>query len=657
MQGNPLSVILYNIYHSSLTSIPKHKFETTAGYIDDAALLVEGPDFTSTNTRLKDMMERQGGALDWSQSHNSPFEMSKLAVMHFSLSNTKSQLTEPLMIAEWRPDGHTREYEVERVANYKYLGVLINEKLSWTSHFGVVESKAITWTNLFCRLMRVSKGLSYIGAKRIYNAVAAARINYACDVWYTPIHADENGQQAKGSVGITKRLTSIQRKAAIAITGALRSTAADTAEIHAELPPVQLRLRRLCALAALRTASLPSSHPLHATAKKKAKQHPVRRHRTTLQTLLHLNAIDPATTEEITPVRRPPNFEPAHSTRIAVDKQAGLKLDREIENEGVRIYVDGSGYRGSIGASAVLYENGTKKRSLLYRLGTDAEHTVYESEAIGVLMGIELASSSRMARRRNVPVSISLDNTSVITSLNNQRPRPSHYILDWIHDAVEELDEHVSDKLEIIWVPGHMGSRGNEEADGAAKQAAAGTTSRQGDLPRRIRGRKGLATSLSAMKQAFTREANEAWTKIWTKSPRYKFFRSYEKRERGCRYEKLVARLRRNQTSVLTQLRTKHIPLNFYLHRIKRADSAHCPHCPGRVESIRHFLFECRNYTRAREALKAKAGRDAFSIRHLLGSPAGTKHLLEYIHGTRRFETTLGRLWSQEDETEDDRTM
>ena len=649
-QGNPLSVILYNIYHSGLTRTPNHKHEDAAGYIDDAALLAEGPDFASTNARLKDMMERQEGALDWSRSHNSPFETSKLAVMHFSPSPAKSRRIEPLRISDPGPDGTTTEFEVERVPNYKYLGVLINEKLSWKPHFGVVQSRAISWTNLFCRLMKISKGLSYVGAKRIYNAVAAARINYACDVWYTPIHQQEDGCRARGSVGLTKKLTSIQRKAAIAISGALKSTAADAAEIHADLPPVQLRLGRLCALAALRAATLPQTHPLYSIASRKAKQRPVRRHRTTFQTLFHLNKIAPPKVEEIKQYRRPPSFEPLHATRIDPDKKAALTHDKENENTGVRIYTDGSGYGGHIGASAVLYENGVRKRTLQYTLGPDTEHTVYDGEAIGVLMGVKLASTSRLARTDNTPVTISLDNTAVIISLNNQDSRPSHAILDWIHDAIEELDEALADKLQVTWVPGHAGSRGNEAADEAAKQAAQGTSSRRSDLPAQIKGRKGLLAGTSAIRQKLTREARKAWTAEWTKSPRYRGFRRFEKGERGGRYEHLISRLRRNQMSIVTQLRTNHIPLNFYLHRIKKAESTDCPHCPGITEDVQHYLFACKNYAQARESLKARAGRNAFSIRHLFSTRDGVKHLLEYVHDTRRFERTLGGLWSPEDQ-------
>jgi hypothetical protein len=141
-----------------------------------------------------------------------------------------------------------------------------------------------------------------------------------------------------------------------------------------------------------------------------------------------------------------------------------------------------------------------------------------------------------------------------------------------------------------------------------------------------------------------------AWTLEWTKSPRYRRFRHFEKKDRGTRYEKLVGRLRRNQMSVLTQLRTNHIPLNFYLHRIKRVDNADCPHCPGVTEDVDHVLFTCRNYLQARTTLRNKLGRKAFSSRHLLSTEAGIKCLMEFLQHTGRFRRGLGELWRREDE-------
>jgi hypothetical protein len=44
-------------------------------------------------------------------------------------------------------------------------------------------------------------------------------------------------------------------------------------------------------------------------------------------------------------------------TRIAPDRETALK-EEEDDNSQFRIYTDGSGYEGHVGAGAVLYRNG-----------------------------------------------------------------------------------------------------------------------------------------------------------------------------------------------------------------------------------------------------------------------------------------------------------
>jgi hypothetical protein len=81
-------------------------------------------------------------------------------------------------------------------------------------------------------------------------------------------------------------------------------TIASATKLH-HLNMVHMQGNHLC-LAASRVATLPLAHPLHKIAKKKASQKPVKRHRTTLQTLLHLYDIDPKTTEKISPTPQTP---------------------------------------------------------------------------------------------------------------------------------------------------------------------------------------------------------------------------------------------------------------------------------------------------------------------------------------------------------------
>ncbi|KAF8600578.1 hypothetical protein BDV93DRAFT_447157, partial [Ceratobasidium sp. AG-I] len=78
----PLSVIFFLLYNSPLVSIPASGApELCIAYIDDVTLVAWGKTFEDTNRTLLDMMMRKGGAMDWSRSHNSTFELDKTALI------------------------------------------------------------------------------------------------------------------------------------------------------------------------------------------------------------------------------------------------------------------------------------------------------------------------------------------------------------------------------------------------------------------------------------------------------------------------------------------------------------------------------------------------------------------------------------------------
>lgn len=91
------------------------------------------------------------------------------------------------------------------------------------------------------------------------------------------------------------------------------------------------------------------------------------------------------------------------------------------------------------------------------------------------------------------------------------------------------------------------------------------------------------------------------------------------------------------------QIRTGHIPLNFYLRRIGKVDSDKCPKCdanPNNVqvkESINHFIFECQEYQQARQSLVAKVGRGNFTLHKIMKNADSMKALVTFINRTKRF--------------------
>jgi ribonuclease HI len=674
-QGDPLSMIFYFFYNYPLiaSADPSSKNETILGFVDDVALLATGSSFTDTHRKLKSMMERTRGCFDWSWSHNSPLELSKLAIMDFSL---KKRTGNDLTLTCPRTGKSTT---VKSTQKYKFLGVLFEPNLRWTTQSESAIATSSRWINLVRRLARVSTGISAKLMRQLYIAVAIPRMTYAADVWYIPPYkATVTSKRRQGSVTFTDKLRSIQRQALITILGAMRTTAGDALEAHAFVLPIHLLFLKVCHRAAVRLATLPSSHPLHSFVRR-ASQRFVKRHKSSLHHLFHSTKVNPTLFETILPVRRRPNYRPYLTSTIDDDRDKAKKQADDLRAMRVVVYADGSGYKGGIGAAASLWVNGRKTKTLRFFLGKDSEHTVYEAEIIGVILGLQLLKSYSKRIKETV---IGIDNQAVIQALQNQKPKSGHYLLDKVHDMAEDFQMAEARKrkrgeagyrmgggitrnalggfewktrrfkkcsdLSIQWIPGHSGLRGNEEVDTEAKRAAEGFTSRSKDLPPFLRG-KPLPLSASSAKQSYYKQIRNRWANEWKLSPRYRKLKYIDSSLPSKKFIQNTSSLSRVQTSLLVQLRTGHLPLNLHLFRIKRADSPSCTHCGDTVfETVFHYLIQCPHYRHERHLLARKLKRRALSMRNLLNDNDALLPLLSYVHSTSRLRSTFGAVEPQQ---------
>jgi hypothetical protein len=172
-QGDPLSMVLYQYYNADLLDIPDNTNELAMAYVDDAILIATGADFTEMHEVLADMMTRKGGAIEWSNDHNSCFEFSKLALMDFAHCNSK-KVRCPLTLP------NTTLVPSE---NTKYLGVYLNQHLDWGTQRNYAVEKGTKWTAQIRRATAPSWGLTPKHAQRLFISVAIPRILYAIDVW------------------------------------------------------------------------------------------------------------------------------------------------------------------------------------------------------------------------------------------------------------------------------------------------------------------------------------------------------------------------------------------------------------------------------------------------------------------------------------------
>jgi hypothetical protein len=96
---------------------------------------------------------------------------------------------------------------------------------------------AAFWSAKLWRITKSASGLSTSGTKQLYNTVAVPRFSYWAEVWYTYLHKPGTASKTKGSVAITNKLRSIQRKVTKSITRGLNTTAGDVMDAHAYILP------------------------------------------------------------------------------------------------------------------------------------------------------------------------------------------------------------------------------------------------------------------------------------------------------------------------------------------------------------------------------------------------------------------------------------
>ena len=305
-QGDPSSMLYYSFYNVPLIEVAASEDKLSPGFIDNSMMLAISNTLAQCHAKLKDMLERLGGGFDWSYLHNSPFELSKTALMNFPRSY-RDIIPGGLSLDKPNPDRSTSNSLTAPVISYKYLGVIFDPGLRWTLQHTKAVTVASFWASRIWRLSKSSSSISTSGTKQLYNTVAIPRFTYGAEVWYVPLHRPAGAKNMQGSVKVTNKLRSVQRKVAKAITGGLSTTAGDILDVHSYILPVDLLFNKLLFHVALRLCSLPKAHPLNPIAQASA-QHKAKWHRSPVYNLIRHAQVNPREVEVINPVRRSPGY-------------------------------------------------------------------------------------------------------------------------------------------------------------------------------------------------------------------------------------------------------------------------------------------------------------------------------------------------------------
>ena len=636
-QGDPLSMILYIIYNADLLEITDYNdTEDALGYVDDIALLAIGSNLEETTEKLRNLMEKEGGGLEWSKSHNSRFEISKSAVLHFSRKTVSDPEEEGQRIPLPRPPLIVNHQTIQEVQSYKYLGIQIDSQLRWKEQVQRSIANATKWLLQYRRLTRPSSGTSAKLMRQLYISVALPKISYGIDVWYTPPSKQAGQTRNSGSARALRQLQKVQRIASLAITGTLRSTPTDFADAHAGLLPIELSLLKATHRAAVRICTLPHTHPLHSIITS-IKADPPKKHPSPLANLLRIFKLRTKNIETITPRAQCNIRQPNYLVNVAGSREESIKQEKE-DKADYKIFSDGSGMDEGVGAAAILYSKGrlTPIRELKYFLGSPSKHNTYEAEAVGAILATWILNRSPETVGKNV--SLYIDNQAIISSMKNLKASSGQYLIK----QLTLLANNLGCNLAVKWISSHSKVRGNEKVDELAKNAANRHSSERARLPQILR--SPLPISASATRQTFHSKLKDRWKENWEDSTRYGRMAGIDDNFPFNSFRRRTNTLSRLQASLMTQIRCGHIPLNSYLFRINRSETDICQACideddnVGCRETVKHYIFECEAYRGEREELEGKITRSHLNLRDIMSNTDRMIALASYISKTGRFK-------------------
>ena len=128
-QGGILSVDLWDaVMHKLLTTFPRNNPTESFCFADDDSMVSTGIDEATIASNLQKDLDLK---VKWAEEHQLEFSATKTKAMIFTRKKNCS-----------RPKLFLQGEEIEYVSDFKYLGVTIDENLTWAKHIENVSAKA-----------------------------------------------------------------------------------------------------------------------------------------------------------------------------------------------------------------------------------------------------------------------------------------------------------------------------------------------------------------------------------------------------------------------------------------------------------------------------------------------------------------------------------
>jgi ribonuclease HI len=604
-QGSSLSCLIFLLTLDSVQSVIdsfKLYGVRCCAYADDLVVWITGSSPRKMAAVLQKLVDRVVSHLE-SCGHS--INIDKCEVLTFTLK--KKLGIKPLKI---------HNLAVKEVSKVKYLGVILDKKLSWVHHVSHIASKLNVKMEIFKRIAAPYAGASQLTLLNIFKSCIMPIALYGSEFY------------AKTKVSV-KKITGVLTKMLKMAVGLLNRTSTDLSYIFCDIMPFKFQAEMQADLCALRTKSYGSNHPCFSLFSATYERRLLSVYSPTAvidcQDIYLPNrdvlAIPPWDSElkniKInTTVRGLTKKDNRWSLKYAVQEMmAELRSEYDL-----LVYTDGSVIMNqNKAASAGFFESSVMTPPASFSIAGFCYGNSFDQEVLAIKHALEIIERNNYS---NISIVFLVDNQAVLSGVQDYKGEPRLMEL-----RAQIMRVATNCRLLLQWIPSHSGFvalSGNEKADALCNTLAKRINS---DECRN-------ETSLKMISNDLHRKYRLAWLQSW-------------------RLSQTGNRQRRDLNLLEPPTMTKIMPrkINTALNRMrvltirsmKTPDNV-CPFCNSSipiVSLVEHLLFTCNIFVIQRSSAFGSISLSRLTLKSVLYDDLLEPKLIKFIEECKKTNSDI----------------
>ena len=560
-QGSILSPILFNIKINNIVKSVLGNVNASL-FVDDFALYMEGKHLPYLERSMQLCIDK---VQQWVSNNGFKFSTAKTVCVHFH--KQRKMVAEPSLLLNGMP--------IKAATETKFLGMIFDQKLTFIPHIKDLKQKCLRAMNILRVLGHTDWGADKETLLKLYRTLIRSKLDYGCAIY---------GSAKEYAL---KMLDPIHNQGLRIALGAFRTSPMKSLYVEAKEPSLHHRRLKLSINYYLKLKSLPDNPAYDCVFKasppeifEKFKQTPtfgVRIQPHIKKANINCKDINDRKTQSPPTWKKPDlNFDfslcklKKDDTNPLIFQQEFLAM-REKYSKCFEIYTDGSKQDKKVGAAAFFPKAPDESKKI--RLPENS--SIFSAELVGIILALRKVKELEGKIKNFV---IMTDGLSALQSLAN--PNPNNNFIKRILNILVSINSNV--KIHFIWIPGHVGIKGNERADKLAKEALAQTCQQSKIL------------EFSDLKALTNSYINSLWQEEWNL-------------EVGNKLREIIPRLterhvghtnNRREETLLSRLRIGHTWLT-HGYLLRDEEVPFCHSCDS-VFNIRHILIECIDLSQVR---------------------------------------------------------